>query len=132
MSEPLLLLESDGDVATLTFNDPERRNAMSQAMGEAFAARVAELSRTDAFGAIILTGAGRAFSAGGDLGMIEERLACPPFFRVSRSAILNLGWVDHLAPMFSGTFCATLKAPVKMEIHVSRRRARELRRYLGW
>jgi two-component system LytT family response regulator len=66
------------------------------------------------------------------LGKVEERLACPPFFRVSRSAIINLGWVDHLAPMFSGTFCATLKAPVQREIHVSRRRARELRQLLGW
>lgn len=66
------------------------------------------------------------------LGKVEERLACPPFFRVSRSAIVNLGWVDHLAPMFSGTFCATLKPPVQREIHVSRRRARELRRLLGW
>lgn len=66
------------------------------------------------------------------LGKVEERLACPPFFRVSRSAIINLGWVDHLAPMFSGTFCATLKAPVQMELHVSRRRARELRQLLGW
>ena len=66
------------------------------------------------------------------IGKVEERLACPPFFRVSRSAIVNLAWVDHLAPMFSGTFCATLKAPIQMEIHVSRRRARELRQYLGW
>ena len=66
------------------------------------------------------------------LGNVEERLACPPFFRVSRSAIVNLGWVNHLAPMFSGTFCATLKDPVQMEVHVSRRRARELRKLLGW
>jgi enoyl-CoA hydratase/carnithine racemase len=69
----MLLLSRDGDVATLTFNDPDRMNAMSQAMGEAFAARVAELARSDSLRAVILTGAGRAFSAGGDLGMIEER-----------------------------------------------------------
>jgi enoyl-CoA hydratase/carnithine racemase len=73
MSEPLVLLARDGDVATLTLNDPNRRNAMSQAMGEAFAARVAELSRSDGLRAAVLTGAGRAFAAGGDLGMIEER-----------------------------------------------------------
>jgi enoyl-CoA hydratase len=73
MSEPLLLLEREDDVVTLTFNDPDRRNAMSQAMGEAFAARVAELAEDPALRAVILTGAGRAFSAGGDLGMIAER-----------------------------------------------------------
>ena len=70
---PLILLERDGGVAVLTFNDPERRNAMSQAMGEAFAARVVELAQDDQLRAVILTGAGRAFSAGGDLGMIGSR-----------------------------------------------------------
>lgn len=66
------------------------------------------------------------------LGQLEKRLSCPPFFRVSRSAMVNLSWIDHLAPMFSGTYSAFLKEPVKMEVHVSRRRARELRQLLGW
>ena len=66
------------------------------------------------------------------LGQLETRLPCPPFFRVSRAAIINLGWIDHLAPMFSGTYSAFLKEPVSLEVHVSRRRARELRQLLGW
>lgn len=66
------------------------------------------------------------------LGELEKRLSCPPFFRASRSAVLNLSWIDHLAPMFSGTYSAFLKDPVKIEVHVSRRRARELRQLLGW
>jgi two-component system response regulator LytT len=66
------------------------------------------------------------------LGELQKRLACPPFFRVSRSALVNLNWIDHLAPMFSGTYSAFLKEPVRIEVHVSRRRARELRRVLGW
>lgn len=70
---PLLLSERDGDVVTLTFNDPDRRNAMSEAMGEAFAARVAELAPDESLRAVVLTGTGRAFSAGGDLGMIQAR-----------------------------------------------------------
>jgi enoyl-CoA hydratase len=74
MSEPLVLCERDGDVAILTFNDPDRRNAMSQAMGEAFAAQVAALA-AEPLRAVVLTGAGRAFSAGGDLGMIRGRAA---------------------------------------------------------
>jgi enoyl-CoA hydratase len=73
MPEPLLLLERDDDVVTITFNDPDRRNAMSQAMGEAFAARVVELADDESLRAVVLTGSGRAFSAGGDLDMIEAR-----------------------------------------------------------
>lgn len=75
MSSPLILIERDGDVATLTFNDPDHRNAMTRAMGEAFAREIGGLARADGLRAVILTGAGRAFSAGGDLGMIEERAA---------------------------------------------------------
>lgn len=69
----LVLRSGDEAVAVLTFNDPERRNAMSAAMGEAFAASIAELSREESLRAVVLTGEGRAFSAGGDLGMIGGR-----------------------------------------------------------
>jgi len=66
------------------------------------------------------------------LGELEDRLSCPPFFRVSRSSMVNLAWIDHLAPMFSGTYSVFLKDPVGLELHVSRRRGRELRQLLGW
>jgi len=66
------------------------------------------------------------------LGRLEKRLSCPPFFRVSRSAMVNLSWIDHLAPMFSGTYSAFLREPVSLELHISRRRARELRQLMGW
>jgi enoyl-CoA hydratase/carnithine racemase len=75
MSEPLILRARDGDVVTLTFNDPGRLNAMTQAMGEAFAAAIPELAADASLRAVVLAGAGRAFSAGGDLGMIEARAA---------------------------------------------------------
>lgn len=71
MTDSPVLLERDGDVATLTFHEPARLNAMTEAMGRALAARVAELTDTGRdLRAVILTGAGRAFSAGGDLDMI--------------------------------------------------------------
>ncbi len=62
----------------------------------------------------------------------EERLPSPPFVRVSRAAIVNLEWVDHLAPMFSATYTAVLRPAVGIQVHVSRRRARQLRELLGW
>jgi len=69
----LILQERDGDVVTLTFNQPDRLNAMTEAMGRALVARIAPLSRDPNLRACILTGAGRAFSAGGDLGMIQGK-----------------------------------------------------------
>jgi len=71
--DPMIVLERRDDVVILTFNDPERRNAMTAAMGEAFAEEIAGLATDESVRAVILTGRGRAFSAGGDLGMIQDR-----------------------------------------------------------
>lgn len=71
MSDPLLRIERDAGLAVLTFQDPERLNAMTEAMGHALRAAVEELAGDPALRAAVLTGAGRAFSAGGDLNLIE-------------------------------------------------------------
>ena len=74
MSETeLIQISRDGDVVALTFNQPDRLNAMTQAMGEAFADAIAGLRPDESIRAVILTGAGRAFSAGGDLEMIRDK-----------------------------------------------------------
>ena len=72
MTEPLVVLERDGDVAIVTFNDPKRRNAMTEAMGHAIAEQMGALIGDPSIRAVVLTGAGRAFSAGGDLDMVES------------------------------------------------------------
>ncbi len=74
-TDSLVLVERDADVVTLTFNDPDRRNAMTRAMGEAFSDRIAELVSDASIRAVILTGAGRAFSAGGDMAMLDDLAA---------------------------------------------------------
>lgn len=63
---------TDRGVAVLTLCDPDRRNAMTEAMGDALSAAVAELSTRDDLRVVVLTGEPPAFSAGGDLGMLEE------------------------------------------------------------
>jgi enoyl-CoA hydratase len=73
MSDEWIRQERDGDVVTLVFNDPDRLNAMSRAMGEAFREAVAELSADASIRAVVLTGEGRAFSAGGDLDMLQAQ-----------------------------------------------------------
>ena len=62
-----LLASVTGKVAVLTLNRPERRNAMSTAMNDALAAVLGEVQTADDVGAVILTGAGGAFCAGGDV-----------------------------------------------------------------
>ena len=69
----LVLATRDKDVVTLQFNDPDRLNAMTTAMGEAFRDRIAELGKDESIRAVVLTGVGRAFSAGGDLDMLQRQ-----------------------------------------------------------
>jgi 2-(1,2-epoxy-1,2-dihydrophenyl)acetyl-CoA isomerase len=62
-----LLAEIDGGVAVITMNRPARRNAFSQAMVSALGAVLAQVETDDAVGCVVLTGAGGAFCAGGDV-----------------------------------------------------------------
>jgi 2-(1,2-epoxy-1,2-dihydrophenyl)acetyl-CoA isomerase len=62
-----LRAEIDDGVAVITMNRPDRRNALSQAMVSALGAVLAQVETDDAVGAVVLTGAGGAFCAGGDV-----------------------------------------------------------------
>lgn len=59
-------------IALLTLDDPDRRNAMTTAMGDALVERCTELRDDRALRAVVLTGTPPAFSAGGDLEMLED------------------------------------------------------------
>lgn len=67
-----VLVEVVDQVATVTLNDPRRRNAMTPELGDALAAAVARLRDEPGVRAVVLTGAGEAFSGGGDLKMLER------------------------------------------------------------
>ena len=82
-----LILESrDGDVVTLQLNDPEKLNAMSREMGLAFRDVVGRLALDDSLRAVVLTGVGRAFSAGGDLQMLQDQADAGAAARKKRRA----------------------------------------------
>ena len=66
MTEHLIETFEDG-VATLTMNRPEARNALTGEMGAALSAAVRRCSSDPKVRAIVLTGAGGAFCAGGDV-----------------------------------------------------------------
>lgn len=66
-----MLVSRDGYVATLTLNIPEKRNAMSAEMTDAFPRAVAHVATMDDVRAVVVTGAGSAFCAGGDLDFLH-------------------------------------------------------------
>ena len=69
---PLVVVETDGAVATVTLNRPEALNALTIPMKRELLSALRSIERNRAVRAVVLTGAGRAFCAGQDL---KERLA---------------------------------------------------------
>jgi 2-(1,2-epoxy-1,2-dihydrophenyl)acetyl-CoA isomerase len=73
-----VLCERRGPVAVLTLNRPEARNAVDDPTREALRAELDRLSGDEEVRVIVLTGAGTAFSAGGDIKGMKARLDAPP------------------------------------------------------
>jgi 2-(1,2-epoxy-1,2-dihydrophenyl)acetyl-CoA isomerase len=70
-TDELLFTVEDG-VALLTLNRPERRNAFTATMIETWRERLEECTRRSDVGAVVLTGAGKAFCSGGDIGGMAQ------------------------------------------------------------
>ena len=67
MSYSEILWEKDGHVATITMNRPAKRNAYSETMVHEILHALGEARDDDEVRAVILTGAGKGFCAGGDI-----------------------------------------------------------------
>ncbi|MXU63893.1 crotonase/enoyl-CoA hydratase family protein [Oceanomicrobium pacificus] len=74
MSQPTIRLDRDPrGIATLTLDQPDTHNALSPAMADALTAAAAEINADESLRAVILTGAGKSFCAGGDLGWMRAQ-----------------------------------------------------------
>ncbi|MGW0581021.1 enoyl-CoA hydratase/isomerase family protein, partial [Streptomyces sp. NPDC002920] len=74
MSEvsPVLTVASDGDVRIVTLNRPDRLNGVSEDLHRRISEVWRELAEDGKARAVVLTGAGRAFSAGGDFDHLRR------------------------------------------------------------
>lgn len=72
-----LTVEAEGPIRTVTINRPDELNAVNQALHWALANVWRQLAADRDAKVVILTGAGRAFSAGGDLAWIASFLDDP-------------------------------------------------------
>ena len=72
-SAAALVVETREDgVATLTLNRPERLNALNVELGTTLVAALGRVAEDTTVRAVVLTGAGRAFCVGGDLGLLHD------------------------------------------------------------
>ncbi len=98
-----ILVERDGPVALVTLNRPDRMNAWTWTMSADLARAFDTLDADDSCRAIVVTGAGRAFCAGADLGGGERT-----FSGKSKA----LGTTEDAEEVMSATPANRLKTPV--------------------
>ncbi len=79
MSDAVLFEAREDGIAVVTLNRPDTRNALSLEVRQGLFAAWDRFEREPALRVAILTGAGGAFCAGGDLkAMVQDQLAVPP------------------------------------------------------
>lgn len=104
---PLVLSETSSGVATVTLNDPDRRNALTLPMVTEIIEIFDRLEADPAVGAVLVTGAAPAFCAGADLSHLSSsadggaesglRAIYEGFLRVGRSPLPTLAAVNGAA-----------------------------------
>jgi enoyl-CoA hydratase/carnithine racemase len=67
-----ILYEVTDRIATVTLNRPDKLNAWTTTMGHEVKQAMTEAGRDEAVRAIVLTGAGRGFCAGADMGLLSD------------------------------------------------------------
>ena len=75
MAYELLTFDVADRIATITVNRPDKLNALNDALIAELRIAIAEARRRHDVGAILLTGAGRAFVAGADIGELAHQSA---------------------------------------------------------
>lgn len=75
-----LIVSLAGRIATVTMNRPDKLNAVDEAMHEELSRIFIDINADPEIDIVILTGAGRAFSSGGDIGWMQQMIDDPARF----------------------------------------------------
>ena len=101
MTDNVILTSVTNRVATLTFNRPEKLNALSRDLLFQSIDCLKQWSRDPDIGAIIVTGSGRAFCAGGDVSNMAKDNAAPETLEQQIDGLRNvqeLSWLLYNIP----------------------------------
>ncbi|MGB5110647.1 MAG: enoyl-CoA hydratase [Mycobacterium sp.] len=99
----LVLVDVTDHVATITVNDPDRRNAVTAEISAALRAAVESAEANPDVHAVVLTGAGKAFCAGADLTALGEasedglRVIYDGFLAVANCTLPTIAAVNGVA-----------------------------------
>lgn len=93
-TELVKITKGANGIATLSFADPDNRNAMSEEMAEQFPARIAELRADSSVRVVVLRGEGQAFSGGGHMAML---LAKPKLSLTENRRLMELFYKQFLS-----------------------------------
>lgn len=77
MNFTLIDLSVESAIATITLNRPDKRNAMSDDMRTEFIHALELVAADKSIKALVLTGAGKGFCAGGDISGMQRRMNAP-------------------------------------------------------
>src|SRR6516225_5702884 len=100
-AEAVLLESVQGGVALLVMNRPDKLNALNNELATALNLAFERIGRDLSIRAVVLTGAGRAFCAGGDLGMIgkarqaRDPKQLEPILRAGTAAVLRMRTIEQ-------------------------------------
>jgi 2-(1,2-epoxy-1,2-dihydrophenyl)acetyl-CoA isomerase len=95
-----VILDRDGPVATVRMNNPAKLNALSDTLTGELIDAMTSLRADDTCRAVVLTGEGRGFCVGADLGPLREQYTAGE--RRSLGDFLRRGY-NRLIPMFTDT-----------------------------
>lgn len=132
MQYETILLERREDVGILTLNRPEKMNAISNLMAYEICEALDELNNDDSVAAIILTGAGRAFSSGADVSRFEDGIAIKDGKAVQTPKRPRLNWIEQVRsgkPVLCAVNGATIGAGMTRTLPCDIRIASEAARF---
>jgi enoyl-CoA hydratase/carnithine racemase len=112
VTESFIDFDRAGHVGVLTLNRPEKLNAWSWESARQLAAHADEIRFDDSIRAVVLRAEGRAFCAGVDLGMPEDRITGRSPAEKVRNYYERFRWVHERFAVF-----AHLPQPVVVAVH---------------
>ncbi|SKB06134.1 enoyl-CoA hydratase/isomerase family protein [Aeromicrobium choanae] len=103
MSHDVITVEVDDTVAVITLNRPDDLNASNAALHGRLATIWDEVAALDGIRAVVLTGAGPAFSAGGDFGLLDQMVQDPQLRSdvMDEAAVIARAVVDFPLPLIA-------------------------------